>query len=256
MAPVLVVPTTINRTHHSVKCLLETNIQTFNTVNCMYGRVVSPSKPRRSPAPQERRRDPERTRVSILDAAATEFAAHGFAGARIAAIAARAGVNQQLISYYFDGKQGLYQALSDAWRAREGELMAPGLTASEQIRRYAMEAVHNPEGVRLFAWGGLEYSGPDADPDHATRADRLRPGVEALRSLQTDGRLPEGLDPACLMVMMMAAAMAPTTLPHVIEGVCGVDPGSAEFVGHYAEQVALLARALGLDPDPGVPPAG
>ena len=74
---------------------------------------MTASKPRRSPKPEERQRDPERTRRLILEAAGAEFAAKGYAGARIAAIAARAGVNQQLISYYFDGKEGLYRAMSE-----------------------------------------------------------------------------------------------------------------------------------------------
>ncbi|WP_327085533.1 hypothetical protein OIE66_24630 [Nonomuraea sp. NBC_01738] len=63
---------------------------------------------------------------------------------------------------------------------------------------------------------------------------------------QLAGRLPAEIDPACLVVMLMAAAMAPTSLPQVIEGVCGADPRSPEFVGHFAEQVALLARHIGL----------
>jgi TetR/AcrR family transcriptional regulator len=138
---------------------------------------VPPSKPRRSPKPQERRRDPERTRKLILDAASAEFGAHGYAGARISAIASRAGVNQQLISYYFDGKEGLYQAMSQRWQQRQRELVPPGTSLPEQLRRHALEALHNPEGVRL-------------------------------------------------LVMLMAAAMATTTLPHVIE----------------------LARLIGLEP--------
>src|SRR6266508_4956748 len=77
---------------------------------------------RRSPAPDERKRDPERTRERILEAALTEFGEHGFAGARISAIAERAGVNQQLISYYFDGKAGLYRALSERWRQISGQI--------------------------------------------------------------------------------------------------------------------------------------
>ncbi len=214
----------------------------------MYDRAVSPSKPRRSPRPQERQRDPERTRKLILDAAAAEFAAHGFAGARVSAIAARAGVNQQLISYYFDSKEGLYRAISEGWRERQSELVTPGTPLPEQIRRYALEALHNPEGVRMLAWGGLEYSGPETDPDHAPRADRMQDSIDEIRALQVAGRLPDEVDPACLTIMLMAAAMATTTLPHVIEGVCRVDPGSPEFLRHYADQVALLTRLLGLDP--------
>ncbi|MFI6169366.1 TetR/AcrR family transcriptional regulator [Nocardia sp. NPDC051052] len=202
-------------------------------------------KPRRSPKPQERQRDPERTRQLILDAAEAEFAAHGFQGARTAAIATRAGVNQQLISYYFEGKEGLYQAMSQRWQARQRDLVPPETPLSEQLRRYALEATHNPDGVRLMAWGGLQYSGPDSDPDHAPRAKMLERSVEELRTMQAAGRLPAELDPATLLVMLMAAAMAPTTLPHVIEGVCGTDPRTSEFIDHFADQVALLVQMLG-----------
>ncbi|MFI6521308.1 TetR/AcrR family transcriptional regulator [Spirillospora sp. NPDC050679] len=210
---------------------------------------MAASKPRRSPASQERRRDPERTRRLILEAASAEFGAHGYAGARVGAIAARAGVNVQLISYYFDGKEGLYQAVSQRWQERRRELAPPGTPLPEQLRRYAMEALHNPDGARLLAWTGLQYGGPQDDPDQEPRARMLAGTVDELRALQEDGRLPAELDPAALLVMLMAAAMAPTTLPHVIEGVCGAGPGSPGFVEHFADQVAVLARLIGLDPD-------
>lgn len=205
------------------------------------------SNPRRSPTPQERQRDPERTKKLILDAATAEFAAHGYAGARIGAISARAGVNQQLISYYFGGKEGLYHAISENWRERERELVTPDMPMPEQIRQYALEVLRHPDGVRLLAWNGLEYAGPDTDPDHKPRAEQLRNGVHELRELQRAGKLPEEIDPACLTVMLMAAAMATTTLPHVIEGICEVDPHSPEFVAHYADQVAKVVRLLGVD---------
>ncbi|MFI5776621.1 TetR/AcrR family transcriptional regulator [Nocardia sp. NPDC051570] len=204
------------------------------------------SKPRRSPKPQERQRDSERTRRLILEAAATEFGAHGYAGARISAIATRAGVNQQLISYYFDGKEGLYQAMSGLWRERQDELVPPGTPMPEQLRRYALEALHNPQGARLLAWAGLQYTGPDENPGAATVNEGILAGVEQLRALHSDGRLPAEVDPGCLLIMLMAASMAPVTLPQIVEGVCGVDPGSPEFLTHFADQVALLGRLIGL----------
>lgn len=207
-----------------------------------------PSKPRRSPKPHERQRDPEHTRKLILDAAAAEFSAHGYVGARIRAIAARAGVNQQLVSYYFDSKEGLYQAMSQQWQQRQRELVPPGTPLPEQLRRYALEALRNPEGARLLAWNGLQYTGPDDDPDHASRTRLLADSVDELRALQESGRLPAEVDPACLLVMLMAAAMATTTLPHVIDGICGTDPKSPEFIEHFADQVAVLARLIGLEP--------
>ena len=66
-------------------------------------------------------------------------------------------------------------------------------------------------------------------PDHlvdSPRAQRLQGTVDEIHALQVAERLPAEVDPACLTIMLMAAAMAPTTLPHVIEGVCRVDPGS------------------------------
>ena len=50
------------------------------------------------------------TRGRILDAALSEFAADGLAGARTEQIAAAAGVNKALIYYYFESKEKLYSA--------------------------------------------------------------------------------------------------------------------------------------------------
>ena len=225
------------------------------STNCMiddveraYDQRVPSSTPRRSPQPHERQRDPERTRRRILDAAAAEFSAHGYAGARVRAIAARAGVNQQLVSYYFDGKEGLFRAMSRQWQQRQRELAPPGTPLPEQLRRYALEVLQSPEAVRVFAWSGLQYTGPDDDPDRTSRAGLLAGSVDELRAHQRAGRLPAEVDPACLLVMLTAAALATTSLPHVIESVCGADARSPAFVEHFADQVAVLARLIGLDP--------
>src|SRR5207248_833391 len=88
---------------------------------CVIMLVMSTERARRAPAPHERQRDPERTKARILDAATAEFSAKGFAGARVSEIAKRAGVNQQLIAYYFDGKEGLYREIGRRWRAYEAQ---------------------------------------------------------------------------------------------------------------------------------------
>jgi hypothetical protein len=50
--------------------------------------------PRRAPSGPERQRDADRSRRALLDAALEEFSLRGFAGARVADIARRAGVNK------------------------------------------------------------------------------------------------------------------------------------------------------------------
>ncbi len=69
-------------------------------------------------------------RGRILFAAIEEFASKGLAGARTAEIAARAGVNKQLIFYYFGSKRGLY----DAVVSRAGGRLAAG-TPSDGVHR-------------------------------------------------------------------------------------------------------------------------
>ena len=58
------------------------------------------------------------TRSRILDAALSEFAAHGLAGARTEQIAAAAGVNKALLYYYFESKEKLYAAALEMVSAR------------------------------------------------------------------------------------------------------------------------------------------
>src|SRR5688500_12767622 len=58
------------------------------------------------------------TAASIFMAAAEEFAAHGFDGAGVDRIAARASVNKAMIYYHFQNKRALYtEVLRDMFRA-------------------------------------------------------------------------------------------------------------------------------------------
>ena len=58
------------------------------------------------------------TRKAILASAATAFAARGFAGASVDAIAAGARVNKAMIYYHFKNKRGLYvEILRDVFRS-------------------------------------------------------------------------------------------------------------------------------------------
>jgi len=61
----------------------------------------------------KRERNAAATKVRILDAGEREFAARGFAGARLREIAETAGVQPALIHHYFTDKQGLYRAVVD-----------------------------------------------------------------------------------------------------------------------------------------------
>jgi hypothetical protein len=83
------------------------------------------NQPRRSPRGQERKRDPERTRERILEAALIEFGEHGFAGARISAIAGRAGVNAADL-LLLDGRRRALPGTQQRWQMTSAAASRPG----------------------------------------------------------------------------------------------------------------------------------
>lgn len=97
-------------------------------------------------------------RDAVLNAARVEFAAKGLDGGRINEIAHRAGVNKQLIYYYFGSKEELYRAALEAVyleiRRMEAELRLgdlPPLKAMEALIGFSFDylAAH-PEFIRLL----------------------------------------------------------------------------------------------------------
>src|SRR4051812_14920538 len=67
----------------------------------------------RPEAAPPRERNAAATKQRLLDAAEGEFAARGFAGARLREIADAASVQPALIHHYFTDKHGLYRAVLD-----------------------------------------------------------------------------------------------------------------------------------------------
>ena len=197
---------------------------------------------RRAPGRDERQRDPERTKARIMEAAVEEFSAKGFAGARVSAIARRAGVYQQLIAYYFDGKEGLFRELGRQWRAFEAETFPDDMAYAELIKGYVRVSVDDTRGGRLLAWAGLGDTGAaDEDPEEARERDaRLRHEVEQIRERQKAGELDDRVDPAVLLLIIMGAANALAVYPQLARGLLGGDGSSPDVVERYAEQLTLL----------------
>lgn len=198
---------------------------------------------RRAPDPERRRRDPERARERLLEAAAEEFGAKGFSGARIREIAARAGLNQQLISYYFGGKAGLYEALQRRWRERSGELGDPGRPLEDVVADFYRAGAENRPWARLLAWQGLADAagGEEQPPEDAGLMGWM---AEELKRRQKTGELAADLDPGYTGFALFALAAAPVVLPQIARGLTGADPDSPEFQQAYAEELVRLVRRL------------
>ena len=84
-------------------------------------------------------------RRRILDAAAREFSASGFEGARVDEIARKAGVNKALIYYYFKSKEELLAVLFEETRDEVFSLFDAGtirrmdFTSGDDARRMLAE---------------------------------------------------------------------------------------------------------------------
>ena len=106
------------------------------------------------------------SRARLLTAAAAEFAARGFDGAKVDRIAARARVNKAMLYYHFENKAALYrEILRDVFGAAADAVEAvpaSGGSPDEQIRAFiaavATHAVARPHfppiWLREIAEGG------------------------------------------------------------------------------------------------------
>ncbi|MDE7389082.1 MAG: TetR/AcrR family transcriptional regulator [Muribaculaceae bacterium] len=102
----------------------------------------------------------------IIEAAAKEFAAKGFDGARTTAIAARAGVTHAMLHYYFRTKEQLFERITGDIFSTLIEMMTtaltqPGLTLKERIAagvRAHFDFVSLHREVPLFVISALHSS--------------------------------------------------------------------------------------------------
>jgi TetR/AcrR family transcriptional regulator len=204
----------------------------------------------RSSTPRQRG---ERTRARILSAARTEFSRSGFAGARIDAIARRAGVPKSLIFYYFESKNGLSRAVS-----------------AQRLATYALPRVEpgaNPQN--LFQWPLWLFARGDETIDavHFALGEGIRDGssrttlfdqeqrresfqqqVARVREEQAAGALPATLDAAQLTLLLYVLGVYPYILPQGAFLITGAAPDEAAFRARFATFVRDLARVFQAEP--------
>ncbi len=174
----------------------------------------------------------------MLDAAQVEFADKGLAGARVEAIAARAGLNKQLISYYFGGKQGLYDAIIERWWAQEREFDAPGTTLVQLVLRYLESGHDSPHLQRMFLRESLDQD--PADVEHDPDSDE----VTGLRARQQAGELAADLDPAFVLLFLQAMVVAGVLFPADTMRLTGLDPASSQYYERAREQLSRVVQRL------------
>ncbi|MFE4964100.1 TetR family transcriptional regulator [Streptomyces sp. NPDC056660] len=149
-------------------------------------------------------RDSSATKARLLDAAFSEFAAYGIAGARVDRIAETAGANKRLIYVYFGNKEQLFD-----------EVLQRAMTAGAESVPFDVDdlpgyagaifdhLVARPDLMRLRLWKLLER--PSATGlEHDAFRDKAALVAEAQRRGDLDG----DMAPDDLLTMVLAAAQA------------------------------------------------
>jgi AcrR family transcriptional regulator len=145
--------------------------------------------------------DAEATRRRLLDAAATEFAEHGIAGARVDRIASAAQSNKAQIYHYFTSKDGLFDAVlrelaEDTLRDAPIDTTDLPEYAGRLFDRFA----DNPVAARLANWYRLAGTGV-ASVDLVVASTRDK--VAAVTAAQEDGLVPARFAPVELLALVV-----------------------------------------------------
>jgi TetR/AcrR family transcriptional regulator len=188
-------------------------------------------------------RDLNRTRERIVSAGQKEFAAHGFAGARTDAIARRARVNERMIFYCFDSKEGLYRAvLARKLSAEAGmiEAAADEDFTSSLVMGYAKTCA-DIEVLRMWLWEALGSSKRKLVAEEERRT-YFQAEVARWRRAKARGILPSDADEEMLLLVCAALRTFPAALPQVASLVTGMDPLDPEFQRKWSACLEWVGR--------------
>lgn len=194
-----------------------------------------------------RRRDPERTRELILDAATTEFATKGIGGARVDAIAARSGANKRMIYHYFGNKQRLYlsvlermyEEIRDAETELRLEELAPRAAMQRLIEFSFDYYTDHPHFIRLL----------DNENLHKARNLKRSPGIrqrnsplvsmirDLLKRGEAAGDFRSGVDPVQLYISIAGLGYFYFANIHTLSEIFGVNFQAKDARAHRRQHV-------------------
>lgn len=213
--------------------------------------------------PKKKERNSIETKRRILDAAAAEFAAKGFDGARLGSIARAADVQQALIHHYFADKEGLHaevvrsglEAMTKAAWDLLSTMDAPAKKRSSTTDVRALATGFVELLLSFFATNGafLDILRHEARRGaHAAKivADAIGPVFEALvtriDAMKKRGELRKDLDAKHFVMSCIAMVAFPFAEEAFVTAVWSADWHDKKFLAERKKQIVemILARAL------------
>ena len=189
-------------------------------------------------------RNPERSRERILAAALKEFAAKGFAGARVDFIARRAAINKRMLYHYFGNKEGLFKAVLRR-KIAERQAWADNLSGdpAESLSFWFEAACKDTDWVRLFQWEALQGDERKVI-DEEIRLAATERGLKRIRQRQARGQIAAEFDPRHVMLAMRSLTMFPAAFPQLTRIIMGRPVSDPKFQKERAEFLRRLAAAF------------
>jgi len=204
----------------------------------------------RGSAAMRKPKAPEANRARIVEAAIDEFAARGFKGASMDAIAARTHTTRALINYYFGSKEKLYIAVLEQVyaeiREAEAQLDLDHLPPRDAVCRI-VEATYNyyltHEGFVRLVVAENQARGRHLRKSKAMRTLN-RPIIERLARViargQAEGLFRQDADPVEVHKSIAALGMFNVTNQYTFGSIFQRDMGAKGDVGRRRAMVADL----------------
>ena len=201
------------------------------------------------------KRNAVQTREKILQAAIGEFAAHGYSGARVERIRARARVNTRMLYHYFGDKRRLYVAVLEHvigdLRHAELQLEVDNVNPLDgMLQLYEFMDSHfadHPELIHLL-------SGENLLRGKFLRSSSKTPIITSplldlietlLRRGEREGLLRAGIDPLHLYVVMVALSYFHRSNAHTLSTLFRTDLLAPAWQAQHKEIVTdVLSRFL------------
>ncbi len=203
--------------------------------------------------PKKVSRNPKRTHAAILAAATDEFMAHGFGGARIDAIAAKAKTNKRMLYHYFGDKEALYLAVLEASytsiRNAEKTLDLTHRDPEEGIRELALFTWHyflkHPEFLSLLVTENMHQARylKRSDTIAAMHSHFIAELSEVLRLGQVKGLFREGIDPLSVYLTIAALGFFYLSNRHTLSTIFERDLSAAAAIKAWGEHIVSVTLA-------------
>ena len=189
-------------------------------------------------------RNAERSRERILSAALKEFAAKGFAGARVDVIARHAAINKRMLYHYFGNKEKLFRAVL---QQKIAERRSWGLNMSSdpavRLPFWFKTACADADWIRLLEWEALQSDGQKVI-DEKERCALAADWVKRLRQRQKLGEVSPEFDARHLALAMQSLTMYPMAFPQLTRSIMGLTIDDPKFQKTYSAFLKKFAAAF------------